>query len=58
MSDQAFKDDLLTWLHCRVEAIKVALKIEKEAHLVGILQGQMDSYLQVVAYIMSDGKLK
>lgn len=58
MSEQLFKDEMLTWLCERKQAINLTLKYEQDPTLIGILKGQLDSYLQTIAFIMSDGRLR
>lgn len=58
MSEQLFKDEMLTWLMQRKEAINLSLRYEQDPSLIGILKGQLDSYLQTIAFIMSDGRLR
>lgn len=55
MNDE--KEDLLKYLHEKKDAIRLALKNIQDVDLRNVMKGQLDAYLNVIAFIMSEGKL-
>lgn len=54
----SFRDSLLDWLQEQKNAVKLAREIEKEADVRNVLSGALDAYSNVLAYILTEGKLR
>lgn len=53
------RDKLLTWLQERKDILKFSLKESKgDKDLLNVMRGQLDAFSNVVAFILTEGKLK
>lgn len=52
------RDTLLEYLNERKENLRNSLKHVTDTDLKNVMKGQLDTYMNVIAFIMSDGKLR
>lgn len=52
------RDTLLEYLNERKENLRNGLKHVTDTDLKNVMKGQLDTYMNVIAFIMSDGKLR
>ena len=55
MSEQ---DELLSWIQQRIEDCKKRLDRTQETDLTYLIQGRLDAYRNVLAFVQTEGKLR
>ena len=63
MTDE--KEELLRWLQEKRDVLRFSLKeadnpthLRKDLNITNVMKGQLDAYSTVIAFIMSEGKIR